>query len=116
MNIPLTAAETRTARRLFAIYTEATAHILAEELAAETSTVPTGADLVTARTSNLTTPDTRAQFATYLDRLAATHGDDEAMAAYIRRSRALLAEAASAAPLTGPDHTPPADEEVAAHG
>ena len=116
MIAPLTAAETRTARRLFAIYTEATAHILAEELAAEASSVPTGADLVTARISNLTTPDTRAQFATYLDRLTATHGRDPAMAAYIRRSRALLAETAPSAPQIGPDHTPPADEEVAAHG
>lgn len=80
-----------------AIYTEATAHILAEEQAAETAALSTGSDLVAARTVALTvTAEDRARLAAYVDRLEQTHGDDPAMRPVIDRFRAALAVQAPA--------------------
>lgn len=101
----LTPAELRTAVRLMAIYAEATAHILAEEMAADAAAAPTGADLVSARFGGLTsTPEERAQLAEYLDRLETTHGRDRAMRKFIDRHRAHLT--ASTTETASPDLLP----------
>ncbi len=84
-----------------AIYTEATAHILAEEQAAETAHAPTGRDHVTARTATLTaTPDGQVRLTAYVDRLERTHGEDPAMRPVIDRFRAALAAAQAPAPTS----------------
>lgn len=111
----LTPAEMRTAVRLMAIYTEAAAQILAEEEAAEAATKPSVDALVAARTAELTSTQVgRDRFAAYLDRLSVTYAQDPRMLAFVRRSRALLADAAGSPPVDGPTRTTPADEGVTA--
>lgn len=106
----LTPAEMRTAVRLMAIYTEAAAQILAEEEAAEAAPKPSVDALVAARTAELTSTQVgRDRFAAYLDRLSVTYAQDPRMLAFVRRSRALLADAAGPAPVDGPTRTTPAD-------
>lgn len=125
----LSPAEIRTGERLRLIYGVAAAHILAEEQAADAAALPSGADLVGARFAELTaTPDGRARFAMYLDRLEITHGRDRAMRHFIDERRAHLAtypdgpghpgSAPDGDPATvpdGPDHTPPADITTTPH-
>ncbi|MEV4672670.1 hypothetical protein AB0K34_13530 [Actinomadura sp. NPDC049382] len=94
MTAALSPAEIRTGQRLRALYGEAAAHILAEEQAAEAASVPTGTAMVADRFADLTaTPETRAAFSAYLDRLASLHPDDNAMGAYIASARAAIAAA-----------------------
>ena len=128
MSLVLTPAEIRTGQRLRRIYREADAHILAEEEAADALHVATCDELVAARVDVLlATPEMRTRFAAYLDGLGLTHGTDRAMRAVIDEGRARLAvysddpEHPGSAPdgpparePNGPDHSAPADEEVAA--
>ena len=119
MTGPLSAAEIRAGQRLLRLYRVAGEHILAEEKAADAVRVATCDELVAGRVADLlATPETRRQYASYLDGLELTHGRDRAMRAVIDEGRARLAAAehSGAAPdgppartPAGPDHTPPAD-------
>ena len=123
MTAHLTPAEIRTGQRLRRIYREADAHILAEEQATDALMIPTGADLVAARADDLVaTPETRARYTAFLDRLEVTHGTDRWMRPVIDEGRARLAEFSDDREHPGsapdgdppqepvdPDHTPPAD-------
>lgn len=94
-------AEIRTGARLMRIYRVAAEHILAEEQAAEAASVPTGAAMVADRFADLTaTPERRASFSAYLDRLASLHPDDAAMGAYIASARAAIAAVEAPAPTS----------------
>ena len=91
MTLGLSPAEIRTGARLMRLYRDAAAHILAEEQAAEVASVPSGGDLVAARTAELVaTPDVRARLAAYVDHLERTHGADPAMRQVIDGLRSLL--------------------------
>src|SRR5690606_19059314 len=103
-------AERRTALRLRPSRTQAAAQILAEEEAAEAARKPSVDALVAARTAELTSTQVgRDRFAAYLDRLSVTYAQDPRMLAFVRRSRALLADAAGPDPVDGPTRTAPAD-------
>jgi hypothetical protein len=83
-----------------ALYTEAAAHILAEEEAADAVLVPTVGELVADRFQDLAANP--ARFTAYLDGLELTHGADPAMAAYIARARVQLAGLAGGSADTTP--------------
>ena len=130
MNLAPTPARIRAGLRLLDRYSEAGEFLVAEEEASDALHIATWDELVAARVDDLlATPETRRRFAAYLDGLELTHGTDVAMRAVIDEGRARLAafsddpEHPGSAPdglparePNGPDHTPPADEEVAAHG
>ena len=128
MNLALSPARVRAGQRMLDLYSVAGAFIVAEEEAADALHIATCDELVAARVDDLlAAPETRARYAAYLDGLELTHGTDVAMRAVIDEGRARLSEFVDdpehpgsapdgpPAPVPdGPDHTAPADGQVAA--